>query len=300
VSAPVTQIIVEGGLARGVEVKGQKIYAPLVISDAGASNTFGNLLPKELVPRNIISTLAKQGPSTSHFFAFIALKGGQSELQLPSQNYWIVNCEEDYDVTKAVNTYMNDFINGPLCFFYSFSSAKDPKYEELHPGRSTCIAFTETYWDPVQKWADSEDKRRPEEYNIYKEQIGKRLVEEVLRRHPHLRDRVDYVEYASPLTNKTYLNTPHGESLGLRYSMERITNPEFDDIIRPQTHIKNLYLTGQDAAIPGIFGAMLGGLLCAQTVLTLPDAIANAAFLKQAAQTYVSISRHFVQTKCPN
>ena len=37
--------------------------------------------------------------------------------------------------------------------------------------------------------------------------------------------------------------------------------------LKPQTKLKGFYLTGQDVATAGVGGAMMGGLLCASSIL---------------------------------
>ena len=80
-----------------------------------------------------------------------------------------------------------------------------------------------------------------------------------------MRDHIDHTEIASPVTNKFYLEQPHGEIYGLDHSRERwvvvitivwsLHNTHaslccrFDPLmvakLRPETDIPGLYLTGQ-------------------------------------------------------
>lgn len=53
----------------------------------------------------------------------------------------------------------------------------------------------------------------------------------------------------------------------------------------------------QDAAIPGVFGAMLGGLLCSQVVSDITDVAANPAFFKSLPVTYYEMMKHFIKSK---
>ena len=54
-----------------------------------------------------------------------------------------------------------------------------------------------------------------------------------------------------------------GEIYGLQHTPDR-----FDERwLKPQTPIKKLYLTGQDVATAGVGGAMMGGVLCAVSIL---------------------------------
>jgi len=121
-------------------------------------------------------------------------------------------------------------------------------------------------------------------------------VDKMLERFPQLRDRIETVDFATPFTNQHFLNAAHGESLGIRCNPYRLSHNGMD-FLRPATPVEGLYLTGQDAAIPGVFGAMVGGLLCGQVVTDLPDAIASAGFVSRLPATYIDMMRHFVSSK---
>ena len=64
-------------------------------------------------------------------------------------------------------------------------------------------------------------------------------------------------------TNDFYFGTTRGECLGLDPSPERMTNWD----IRPDTDIKNLYMSGHDICTGGFSGALSGGYICALNML---------------------------------
>jgi len=285
--------------AVGVRVKGMNIYAPLIISNAGAWNTYARLLPRPLVkPLGYLEQMRTAQPSVSHIYAFIGLKGDQAELKLPDCNFWCIECDApDYDVHKAATKYFEDPLNGPLCFFYGFPSAKDPDYSKRNPGKSVCLCFAETSLATAfSEWKNSTPSKRESDYLEYKELVGQRLLEGFKKRNPHLVDRIEVVEYATPLTNMNYLNSAHGESLGIRCNPYRLSSSHMH-FMRPATDVEGLFMTGQDAAIPGVFGAMLGGLLCSQVVSDLSDVVANPGFFAKLPKTYIDMMSHFVASK---
>ena len=80
---------------------------------------------------------------------------------------------------------------------------------------------------------------------------------------PQLRGKVDHAELSTPLSTQQFCHYERGEIYGLQHTPAR-----FDERwLKPKTPIKNLYLTGQDVATAGVGGAMMGGVLCAVTVL---------------------------------
>ena len=68
----------------------------------------------------------------------------------------------------------------------------------------------------------------------------------------------------SPLTTQFYLGAYAGESYGMDMNSYRLSKA-ID--LRPETAIKNLYLTGQDVCTLGVTGAMMGGVLTTNVIL---------------------------------
>src|SRR5579864_8040819 len=91
----VTKILLEGGRAAGVEVnvrKGKKgvqeeIRAPIVVSDAGAWNTFARLLPAAPLPFREQLKSPPKGFEVVELF--LGLRGDPRKLGFQGENYWI-------------------------------------------------------------------------------------------------------------------------------------------------------------------------------------------------------------------
>ena len=83
---------------------------------------------------------------------------------------------------------------------------------------------------------------------------------------PQLANKVSYFNVGTPVSNLYYLNASAGEMYGCDHNLARFT-AETTVALRPETAIKNLFLTGQDIFTCGFAGATFGGLLCASKVL---------------------------------
>ncbi|XP_002732825.2 all-trans-retinol 13,14-reductase-like [Saccoglossus kowalevskii] len=276
VRAQVSQILLEdSGKAFGVRVHKSSgdvdIHAPIIISDAGFFNTFQSLLPPQIMDKSGFKPMVKKGTikhGVGAMSIFVGLKGSKEDLALEGRNWWvytsndITNITEEY-IGRSVENVLKDDI--PLLFI-SFPSAKDPTWEQRYPGKSTCAVVTLANWEWFKKWENERVMKRGEEYDKLKNSIGERAWAQVLRLFPHLKDKVDYFEVGSPVSNKYYLGSPAGEIYGLDHTKERF-GPKAVTRLRAQTMVPNLYMTGQDILSCGFAGAAYGGLLSASAVL---------------------------------
>jgi len=275
VRANVQQILEKNGKACGVRVsKGTEthdIYAPLIISSAGLYNTFQKLLPPHLAKKSYYSKICQElKPGVAAMNVFLGLNASAEELGLKRQNCWAFSTNNidkdaldyfDLDVEKALDAEV------PL-LFVSFPSAKDPEWNN-HTGRenkSTCAIVTLANWKWFEKWQDNQVKKRGDDYEEIKQAIGDKMIQQVCKLYPQIEDKIDFTEIASPVTNKFYLEQPHGEIYGLDHSRERF-EPLTVAKLRPETDIPGLYLTGQDILSCGFTGALFAGVISAQAVL---------------------------------
>jgi all-trans-retinol 13,14-reductase len=261
-NAEVAEIIIEGGQAVGVKlVDGHELRAPTVISDAGAANTFEHLVPAAVAEQIGYAAKAREvGSSVAHLSLYVGLKGTTEELQLKKTNFWIYQNhkhEENFERFEAD-------INAPFPVVYlSFPSAKDPDFDHRYPGHSTIEAVTLGPYDSFKRWEGTSWKKRGAEYDELKASLSERLLENIYKYAPATRGKVEIAELSTPLTTRNFAAHPQGEIYGLQLTPDRFKQRW----LRPRTPIKGLFLTGADAAGPGVMGALMGGMLCGSAVL---------------------------------
>ena len=146
--------------------------------------------------------------------------------------------------------------------FVSFASLKDPQHEPGPEQQHSGEILVWTDWSTVERWANTSSAERGEEYAIFKKDVEDRILGQFEEYFPDLAKLVVYRELSTPLSTVAIT----GHRMGAFYGLDVTPDRMLSDALRMKTPINGLYLAGQDAASPGIPGAMWGGVLCAGTI----------------------------------
>ena len=279
----VSSIIIEDNCAKGIIMEtGDKIYANKIVSGVGLNNTFNRLIPDELLENDSVikyqKLIKKVGNSTGFIYCFVNLDGTSEELDIRDSNLWIYP-NKDYD--KLLDEFEQDIEKNPMPLFISSSSAKDSSWNEQYPNKSSAIILTMGKKEWFKQWEDEECMKRNLDYKDLKETMAQRMLNEGLYKYyPKTKGKVTHYEMGTPLTNQFYLGCLDGEGYGLDSNASRYSEI---DMLRPQTSIKNLYLTGQDVCTLGFTGALMGGILTSHSILgygTIVDLVTGRNLIK--------------------
>jgi len=263
VSADVTEILLEQSRAVGVRMAdGNEFRAPLVISDAGARNTFERLVKDDCGTENwpVREQVRRIPSSMACLSLYVGIKQSASELGLSGTNLWVYS-GPDHDA--ALDRFRCDPDAPFPVLFISFPSAKDPDFERRHPGHATIEVLTAAPYDWFERWETTHWKKRGADYEQFKQKFAARMQRELERIVPQVAGRIDYAELSTPLSTRHFTNHERGEAYGLAATPERFRA----HALRPQTPLRGLYLTGADAAALGVAGTLMGGLACASAAL---------------------------------
>lgn len=280
----VKQILIENNVCNGVEmVDGTKIYAKNVISGCGAANTWLKLVPDANVPMQIKQNIENLGYSCSFVYLFVGLDGEPDEFDFRSSNIWHWP-NKDYDT--MIEKFLESPETAPIPLFIGFPCAKDTTWRTRFPGKSNAVILTMADYSMFEKWKDERPGHRDQEYQTLKDMFANRILEEGLYHYyPKTKGKVVYKEVGSPLTFNHYIGSQRGEAYGLENAPIRFQD---NDWLKPDTHIKNLYQTGQDVTTLGITGAMMSGVLTASSVLgygTLSDILTQRNLVRDLCNT---------------
>jgi len=281
VRAPVTELLmdpVHRSTVIGVKVsRGSSVHelrAPMVISNAGLYNTLQRLLPRPVAETSRLWPVTGIPHGQAGFSVFVGLNApmeqlrGEGDSEICARNWWVFNTN---DITKECNAYTKLTAEEALdrdvpLMFISFPSTKDPEWQKRYPGKTTMAIVTLANYEWFKQWEEERCTKRGAEYDGVKNTIGDRLVAQATRLFPQIKDHIDYVSCGSPLSNNFYIGAPRGEMYGMDHSIERFSATN-QLLLRPETDVPGLYLTGQDIVSCGFTGALYGGLLTASTVL---------------------------------
>ena len=187
VSAEVEEVLVENAKAVGVRMSdGRNLYAPLVISDAGARNTFHRLVR---TPQPIREDLQKIPSSMAYLSLYVGVEQSAAELGLSGANLWICpSFDHDANAKRFLENPSAEF---PLLFI-SFPSAKDPEFAQRYPGRATIEVVTLASYDWFARWESTRWKKRGTDYDEFKRELAARLQGELEKHVPAVRGKIGY------------------------------------------------------------------------------------------------------------
>ena len=128
--------------------------------------------------------------------------------------------------------------------------------------------FTYMRYDEVAPWANTNntvaaENDRGESYERFKQQKTEKMLSELEKKFPGIRDHILATYASTPLTYRDYI----GNATGSMYGFVKDANQPLKNNLPPRTKIKNLLLTGQSINMHGILGVTICAVLTCSELL---------------------------------
>ncbi len=228
---------------------GEKLTAKWVISSLHPSTTFA-LLENNTIYKKAFFTRINSIPNTYGLFTtYLLLK--PNAVKYVNQNQYLFN---NPDVWAVDGDYKGFNIPSTLL-------CMQPNYGSEYTNVVTLL--TPMPFSLCEQWNDSTVEHRGDDYKEFKAKYSEAVIDFVSQYYPDLRQNIDKVYTASPLTYRDYTATPEGSAYGM---IKDCRNPMVT-LMPARTRIANLLLTGQSLNIHGCLGTTVSSAVTCSEIL---------------------------------
>lgn len=134
---------------------------------------------------------------------------------------------------------------------------------------SSAMALTYMGMDELQPWLNTKVGRRGKDYEEFKRRKTERLLDEVEKDFPGLRQAIDCVYTSTPLTYRDYTGIVDGSLYGVAKDVTNLNETR----VSHRTRIPNLLLAGQSINSHGLLGVMVGSVVACSFILSSGEVI---------------------------
>jgi all-trans-retinol 13,14-reductase len=243
-----------------VEVQsGECFSARTVISNVDPAIAFRQIIDPTLIPRATQKKVARMKPSVGSIYAFIGTSRDPATTGMTDAN--IIHYDHT-DVNQTFNAVNQRATLAPFPYFFITSpSCKDPsQHNGTQSGHTIEILSGLGNQHPFSAWSGTPSRKRGKDYLTLKNQIGMCLVKSAERYLPDLSQHLDYVEFATPLSNEYWVNSYQGGNFGPEQSPKQFGPGRFFDCT---TGIKGLFIVGAGAISAGVLSCIASGVWAA-------------------------------------
>ena len=234
------KIIVEDRMVTGVITNGKTIKARAVVSNANVKSTVHKLVGDEYFDSSFAEESSKVRINNSSCQVYMGIKKGQS-IDYAGDLYF-TSVADKFDSVKLRS---RNITSRTYSFYY-------PQTRPGHDMYSIVASTNANYED----WAHLS----PEEYHASKKELIESTVDALGKYVPGVRDKIDYLEAATPKTFERYTLHPNGTSFGTKFEGLKISMGLPDQI-------RGLFHTGSVGIImSGWLGAANYGVIVTNNV----------------------------------
>ncbi len=239
-NSKVDRIVIENGKVRGVDVDGRFIEAASVISNSGITNTVYDLAGRESFPDDFLSDIGKVEVNNSSCQVYMGIKKG--EVIDDIGDLLFVSKSETFDSSELLS---KDTTSRTFSMYYPKTRPGNDRY--------TIVASMNAQFDD---WVDlSEDQ-----YKSGKEKMIERALDHLDEYLPNVREKINWIEAATPKTFHRYTLHTKGASFGTKFEGLDVSRSIFKVV-------KGLFHVGSVGIImSGWLGAINYGVIVANDV----------------------------------
>jgi phytoene dehydrogenase-like protein/ferredoxin-NADP reductase len=205
----VRRILVEAGKVRGVVAEdGTEILCPYVVSNANPYVTCLELIGREEVPDWYLRRMGAWSGGASTVNLYLGTDCTHDELGLDTHETFV---SDGYDVDGHWKEMESGASMDPHDIAVTAYNTVDSDFSP--PGTSSIVLTFIAFADPWLKLA-------PERYVETKNELAAKTLDLAERVAPELRDHIEVVEVATPLTNMRYSRNAAGSIIGFNQTYQ--------------------------------------------------------------------------------
>jgi len=191
------RIIVENGKAAGAIANGKRIKSKTVVSNGNLSSTIHELVGDEHFSESFVAEARKVRLNNSSCQVYMGIRKGE---------------KIDYIGDLLFTSAAGKLDSQELCSKNTTSRTFSVYYPQTRPGSDmySIVASSNANYDD---WANLSE----EEYRASKEDLTERALDALEKYVPRIRDKVDYLEAATPKTFQRYTLHLSGASFGTKF-----------------------------------------------------------------------------------
>lgn len=236
----VTRIVLERNHLKGVVISNEEMLeSKYVISNLHPSSTL-RLLDENCFIKNSYTTRINQSKSSYGMFCLYMIMKPDSFRYL-NENHYIKGKSPGDD--------------------YALVSMQPPVKNSTYAEVVTIM--TPMYYSEIERWSDTTTGKRGEEYRDFKESKAQALLNYVSAYFPGLKESVQSMYSATPLTFRDYTSNPEGSAYGMQKNYES----PYSSLLSTKSKVPNLLLTGQNLNVHGVLGVTITSMLTCSEIL---------------------------------
>lgn len=247
----VTRIVCDDTHATGVEVNNETyIPADIVIADIHPARVM-ELLDTKLIRPAFRKRMTSLRNTAAGFAVYLKFKPGT----MPYLNSNFYGYFTDTPWENEIYT-PGEWPKGYLLMHFCHEA--QPKYA------SSAVILSYMDFAEVEPWSNTTVGHRGEDYEKFKRDRAETLLRAVERDFPGLRDKIEKIYTATPLTYRDYTGTEAGSM----YGVAKDINLGVAARVPHRTKVPNLLLTGQNINSHGMLGVLVGSIVTCSELLT--------------------------------